>query len=343
MECFVIPAPFLTPDICIGRLARFGRRVYFVQTLEARINCIGLSDGSRVRLEVFLTAFDKPLKYLIEQDPASFVSFALGRPVRVLEPVSSLLPGRRRQVDESYRVETPEGPWIWHLEFHRRRQKVEALAHDVAEAQLRFARREGLPVLSLVLDLYGKRDAPLLEARTLAYGCSGLGESSKSVYYRLNLRAIEGASFLATAPPMVWPLIPLTRDGRKPEVIRMACEAIEQRQDLTETQRLNYGAILYTVAQAEGADTHWLRTLYSEETLMRSTFYNRVVRESRLSGRQAGRQEGRQEGLQEGRLRQLQTLMGLPESSDAELQSLSPATLQQRIDTLQKAILERLR
>jgi hypothetical protein len=52
------------------------------------------------------------------------------------------------------------------------------LAIDVTEAQIRLFRRERVPVLSLVWDLYGKETEPLLSKRTFRFGVPEGEESS---------------------------------------------------------------------------------------------------------------------------------------------------------------------
>src|SRR4051812_9636060 len=113
-----------------------------------------------------MESFDHSLKYLLQHDPADFLRFGLGDPtIQILESLPSGLPSRGRDVDGIYRIAIEGKPVVGHIEFHRRHQSREDLEIDVAEAQVRLVRRGGLEVLSLVWDLYGKMDEPVLEQR----------------------------------------------------------------------------------------------------------------------------------------------------------------------------------
>jgi hypothetical protein len=48
------------------------------------------------------------------------------------------------------------------------------LGTDVAEAQIRLFRREGLPVLSQLWDLYGEPDESVVEDRTFHFGVTSI-------------------------------------------------------------------------------------------------------------------------------------------------------------------------
>ncbi len=67
----------------------------------------------------------------------------------MLRPVPTALPSRGRDVDGGYRVRVAGGERVAHTEFHRRHQSRQELAVDVAEAQIRFFRREKVPVISM--------------------------------------------------------------------------------------------------------------------------------------------------------------------------------------------------
>ena len=118
-------------------------------------------------------AFDQSLKYLLHHDPADFIRFALGDPgITVLSALPSGLPTRGRDVDGVYLVARGATRIVVHVEFHRRHQGLSDLATDVAEAQIRLFRREGLPVLSQLWDLYGQPNEAVVEDRTLFYGAT---------------------------------------------------------------------------------------------------------------------------------------------------------------------------
>jgi hypothetical protein len=143
---------------------------------------------------------------------------------------------------------------------------LEELAIDVAEAQIRLFRRERLLVWSLVWDLYGKPEEPLLKACTLPFGAALDRASSQCVYQRVNLRGL-GAS--------------------KAAVVRVR-DAIEGRVELSEAERADHPAVLWFVAGAEGLPVQVVRSWISEGRLMESELYRSIFEEFEAKGRVTG-------------------------------------------------------
>jgi predicted transposase YdaD len=241
-------------------------------------------------------SFDDSLKYLLQQEPAAFIRFGLGDvSVKVANSLPSSLPSRRRDVDGSYLIEYEGTLMVVHIEFHRRHQSLEELAIDVAEAQVRLYRRERLPVLSLVWDLYGHPDEPLLQDRTLEIGALRGRPGSRCVYLRVNLRGLGWQELLTHGPPALWALAPLTRDGANIEVVRRVRDAIEGRTELSAMQRADHLAVLSFVAEAEGVPVQAMRDYITQEKLMASTLYQEILAK--------GREQGREQGLEQGEAR----------------------------------------
>ncbi len=189
-----------------------------------------------------MESFDQSLKHLLQHEPADFIRFGLGDPgAVVVSALPSGLPSRARDVDGDYLVACGDDRIIVHIEFHRRNQTLEELAIDVAEAQIRLFRRERLPVRSLVWDLYGRGDAAVLARRTLCFGVPREeGKDSQSVYQRVNLRGLDWKTLLSEAPPALWPLIALTRDGATEAGVAHARDAIEGRTDRSSAARADH-------------------------------------------------------------------------------------------------------
>jgi hypothetical protein len=235
-----------------------------------------------------------------------FVRFGLGDPtVRVLGALPIGLPSRGRDVDGSYLIGWPrpepqpgdgaepaavvEDRAVAHIEFHRRHQSLDELAVDVAEAQIRIYRREGIRVVSLVWDLYGKAQGPVTAPVTLLYGRARDGEpSSQCVYHRVNLRALGWKDLLAQAPPALWPLVALTRDGACDEAVHQAVNAIEGRADLSDAQRTEHLSVLWFVSEAEDVPVWIMRAYLTEDRLMASTLYNSAFEKGEAKGEAKG-------------------------------------------------------
>jgi len=182
---------------------------------------------------------------------------------------------------------------IVHVELHRRHQSLEDLAVDVAEAQIRLFRRERRLVLSQVWDLYGNADAPVLDKRTLAFGEGG----SQCVYQRVNLRGLGADELLSRAPPTLWPLVPLTRDGANEAVIEKARDMIEARTAWSSTERADHLAVLWFVAEAEGVAAEVMQEYLAEERLMESELYKRIFEKGEARGEARGKAQAYAEML----------------------------------------------
>lgn len=244
-----------------------------------------------------MKSFDQSLKFLLHQQPADFIRFGLGdMAVQLIGPIPSDLPSRGRDVDGGYRVQRGDRELAAHVEFHRRHQKLDDLAVDVAEAQVRFYRRERVPVVSQVWDLYGSRDEPLLTERALDFGATALTTASRAVYVRVNLRALHASELLASAPPALWPLIALTMDGADEESVRRAHDAIEARTDLGPGERADHLAVLWFVAEAEGVAVQAMKVYLTKEKLMESVLYKSIFEEGFEKGEAQGHAQGRAEG-----------------------------------------------
>jgi hypothetical protein len=159
----------------------------------------------------------------------------------------------------------------------------------VAEAQIRLFRRELLPVLSQVWDLYGKDDEPFLGKRMLTYGVGPAKGASRSTYQRVNLRALGAGELLSNAPPGLWPLIALTKDGASEQGVRRASDAIEARADLTPAQRADHLAVLWFVAEAEQVPVQAMKVYITKEKLMESSLYKSIFEEGEARGEARGR------------------------------------------------------
>ncbi len=227
-----------------------------------------------------MESFDQSLKYLLAHEPGAFLRFALGgASVEVLAPVEAVLPSRGREIDGGHRVRIDGRPCVAHVEFHRRHQAQRELALDVAEAQIRLHRRESCEVVSVVWDLYGDRDAPVLSACVLRYAAG-----SQSAYTRVNLRGMGWRALLAAGPPALWSLVPLTADGASEEGVRAAREAIAARTDLSAGQRADQLAVLWFVAEAEAVAVTVMRAYIRREDMTQSVLYQEIFAEGELKG-----------------------------------------------------------
>lgn len=196
------------------------------------------------------------------------------------------LPARGRTIDGGYIIRLGARQRVSHTEFHRKHQSLRELGLDVAEAQVRLNRREGQLVLSQVWDLYGSRRGPVLEERELPIGVaqSSSRRASRCVYRRVNLRGMKAEELLAQASVMLWPLVPLTRDGARERAVLRAREAIAGRTDLGRERQADCLAALLFLAEAEDVALGLLREYITEEILMQSTLYQEILNKGKADG-----------------------------------------------------------
>jgi hypothetical protein len=257
-----------------------------------------------------MSTFDHAVKHLLQRDPAGFIRFALDDPsIRILAPSPSVLPSRGRDVDGAYVIagrgepasDEPTdsaptggapaagapapGERVVHVELSRRHVGATELGTDIADAQVRLFRREGKRVVTHVWDLYGDPVAPLREKRRLVYGDDG----SVCVYRRINLRGMTWKALLVEAPPALWPLVALTRDGAHVAAVEAARKAIEAHPGWSERDRGDHLAVLWFVAEAEGVPGRLLFTVLSMETVMESELYNAIFGDGFAKGEVRGK------------------------------------------------------
>ena len=265
-----------------------------------------------------METFDQSLKHLLEHEPADFVRFALkGATVELIKAVAVTLPSRGRAIDGGHRVRVGGVEKIAHTEFQRRHQSQSELAVDVAEAQVRMYRREGVEVVSLVWDLYGRRDEPVRSERVLRFAAN-----SQSAYVRVNLRGMGWRELLAEGPPALWPLVALTGDGATDEAVHAARDAIVARPDLSAAQKADHVAVLWFVAEAEDVAVTAMKAYIREEDLMQSVLYQEIFAKGELKGELKGKLEGELKA-RTAALLELLELRGIPVSDAVRAEILA--------------------
>jgi hypothetical protein len=158
-------------------------------------------------------------------------------------------------------------------------------------------------VHSQVWDLYGSPDEPVVGESTLCYGASLKSAGSHATYQRVNLRSLTAEELLTRAPATLWPLVALTRDGAREEVVRQARDAIESRSELGAVARADHLAVLWFVAEAEEVPTRVLKAYISEERLMESELYRNIFERGEAKGEAIGEARGEARGEVKGEAR----------------------------------------
>ncbi len=104
------------------------------------------------------------------------------------------------------------------------------------------------------------------------------------VYRRVNLRGLGCNELLTQAPPSLWPLVALTRDGAREPAIEAARDAIDARRAWSPSERADHLTALWFVAEAEGVPAKLIREYLSEERLMESELYKDIFGKGEAKG-----------------------------------------------------------
>ncbi|MEZ4296035.1 MAG: hypothetical protein R3B70_13750 [Polyangiaceae bacterium] len=118
----------------------------------------------------------------------------------------------------------------------------------------------------------------LLHKEPAAFIRFGLGDMT------IELIELGADDLLSSGPPALWPLVALTSDGAREEVIGRTCAAIEARADLGPSERADHLAVLWFVAEAEDVAVKALRVYLTEEKLMESVLYKEIFEKGRVLG-----------------------------------------------------------
>jgi hypothetical protein len=111
-------------------------------------------------------------------------------------------------------------------------------------------------------------------------------------YRRVNLRALGYEELLSSAPPTLWPLVALTRDGATESGVKAARDAIVARKDLRKSERADHLAVLRFVGEKENVAIAVLMAYISKEDLMASTLYKTIFKEGKVAGLAEGKAKG---------------------------------------------------
>jgi hypothetical protein len=213
----------------------------------------------------------RALDHLLSQEPLPFIAFALrARTLRVLAPVAG-----------GHLIERNGRREACLVRFVRRRPRLSELALGLGESLLRLRQKERVPVHAVVWDLCGGDRGPVVQPRAFYLGEEESLSSTRVAYLRVNLRRLTAAQLLDRGTPVLFPLVPVTRDGAAGEAVRWAAAAISGRAELAPPQRADLLAALRLLAEGEGVPAALLRSCIPGDQLAGSPFYRALTGELR--------------------------------------------------------------
>jgi len=242
--------------------------------------------------------WDKKMKRLFREAPEDFVEW-LFPGAKFMGIVSNELDGEPIYTDMLCEIMLNEERVLLHIEFQRRRDS--RMAVRMWEYNVRATLQYQCPVWSVVI--YLKPDSTVAEpvlARKLPDG---------RVIHRFEFEVIrlwEIATQELKQKGLVGllPLLPLTREGARREIIEEAIIGLMPpgEEGKAELLTLTYG--LASLALENEADQEWLSRRFEmlQDILRETKAYREMTKESRQEGREEGIREGREEGIREGKL-----------------------------------------
>ncbi|HEU5227195.1 MAG TPA: hypothetical protein VFU49_05230 [Ktedonobacteraceae bacterium] len=265
-------------------------------------------------------SWDGKLKRLVNEAPQDFVSWLLGGALFERE-LSPHLPHRNVDADLLYQIRLDDEPFLLHLEFQRRSDPL--MARRLWEYNVLATCKFDCPVYSFVL--YLKKDGKIAESPYRLSLHDGQ-HVHRFLFGVIKLWELPTDALTRLALPGLLPLLPLTREGKRREVvedvIRGLCPPGEQPQ--RELLSLAYG--LAALAFEETDDRDWLRRRFRMiEDILEDSWAFQELREKALEqgleqGIQQGLEQGRLQGMQQGMLQGMQ--QGIQEATKQEVERL---------------------
>lgn len=235
--------------------------------------------------------WDSNLKRLVEANPQAFVTWLVKGAVVIRELSIEL--NRDIYIDILYEILLDGEIVLVHIEFQRYDDKE--MARRVLEYNVFATCKYNLPVLSFVI--YLKKEGKIVQA-PLVRKLRGGREIWRFNFTNVPLWEVSTEELRNVQSVGILPLLALTREGARPEVVDEALHTIEQS-PIDRNARDNLLTIALTLARLvlSGLEhVDWLKKrFYMYQDLIRDTEIYQLIM-----------QEGLQEGLQQGLQQQMQ-------------------------------------
>lgn len=250
--------------------------------------------------------WDRRMKRLFSEAPQDFVEWLIsGAHFNGL--VSSELDGEPIYTDILCDITLNGERTLLHIEFQKRRDSK--MAERLWKYNVRATLQYKCPVWSCVI--YLKKDS------TVAKPILIKKLPNDRVVHHFNFEVVRlweipTQEFKQKKLIGLLPLLPLTREGARREVVEEVIESLtppgeEQKEELL---TLTYG-LASLAFENKKADLEWLMRRFDMlyDILRETPAFKELTKESRLEGREEGLKEGREEGLKEGKLDALREML----------------------------------
>ncbi len=276
--------------------------------------------------------WDTRMKQLIGIKPQDFVSW-LVPDAELINELSEELHGRDLDTDKLYKIRLRGQLLLLHIEFQRRSERK--MAMRVWEYNVLATLAYELPVLSFVI--YLRKDSKIAESPVIWSSPNGQ-EIHRFYFENIKLWEIDPNILRRKGLVGLFPLLPLTQAGIRPEVVEEAIGRIQAEGGEAAPDLLS---LIYLLAELVCEDDHdilWLDRKFAMlyDVLQESKAYQKIKQEGREEGREEGRKEGELQALHQTILTIIQTrfpkIVRLAKKQTAVVDN--PAVLQELITYL---------
>lgn len=253
--------------------------------------------------------YDNGMKRLVKTFPADYVHWLVEDAV-FLEEYNSHLPKRSIDTDSLLKAAypaAPDEPFLVHLEFQTKPDSE--MAKRMWEYNVSATIKYDLPTKSFVIYL-----RPTKQIATTPYQVKlPDGEEIHRFHFGvIKVWEISAQELRQTGLVGLLALLPLTKDGARPEVVDTMIDDLQNGTE-GEAQRdmlsigLTFAALVF-----KKKDQDWLTRRISmlEDILQESPFYQRILHQGEekglKEGMEKGLEKGRVQGLEEGKVQALQ-------------------------------------
>ncbi len=260
------------------------------------------------------------MKRLISAHPQHFVSWLL-RDAQFKQLLPQELKNKTREADVIFQVLLNEAEMLLHLEFQSSDDTNMALR--LLEYNVLAVSEYRRPVLSCVLYL---RKGHMIAESPLEWKLPNGQVVLTFTFIVVKLWEVATEEITQTGLVGLLPLLPLTRDGKRHEVIEEMIEGIVAAKQFN---LLTLGEIFAGLVLKDSNDREWLKWRFTmhKDILEESWVYQEIVQEGLEKGMQKGIEQGLQQGLQKGIEQGLQ--QGLQKGIEQGLQKGIEQGLQQ--------------
>jgi predicted transposase/invertase (TIGR01784 family) len=245
--------------------------------------------------------WDRRMKQLFREAPQDLVEWIIPD-AKFITIVSPELEGEPIFTDILFEVLLNEERTLLHVEFQKKRDSH--MAERLWKYNVRATLQYHLPVWSCVI--YLKKVSTVVKPFLIKELSNGRS-IHRFDFQVIKLWEIPKHKLKEKGLVGLLPLLVLTQDGARREVVEEAIEGLTATEEESNAELLTLTYWLASLAFQKEADQDWLARRFSMlyDMLRETRAYKEMAKESHEEGREEGLEEGLREGLQKGQVESL--------------------------------------